>query len=302
MEWPLYLVARALVAFLQSLPLTWVARLGRAGGALACLLDRRHRRVALRNLEMCFGKEKSAAEIRALARENFQRIGESFACAVKTASMTDEELRPHLECVADASLTSPPTDRPMQVQVVAVGHFGNFELYARLPSLSPPWKLATTYRGLRQPLLNGLLLSLRRNSGCQYFERRTETAELRQALNRPGLIVGLLADQHAGKGGLLAPFFGHECSTTAAPAVLAARYHCALRVAICYRVALAKWRIEFGPEIPQRKEGQMRSIEELTREVNEALEAAVRRDPANWFWVHNRWRPEHRAKRVRPMN
>jgi lauroyl/myristoyl acyltransferase len=26
------------------------------------------------------------------------------------------------------------------------------------------------------------------------------------------------------------------------------------------------------------------------REVNLALEAAVRRDPANWFWVHRRWK------------
>jgi len=26
------------------------------------------------------------------------------------------------------------------------------------------------------------------------------------------------------------------------------------------------------------------------REVNRAFEQAVRRDPANWFWVHNRWK------------
>jgi len=25
-------------------------------------------------------------------------------------------------------------------------------------------------------------------------------------------------------------------------------------------------------------------------EVNRAFEAAVRRDPANWFWVHRRWK------------
>jgi Kdo2-lipid IVA lauroyltransferase/acyltransferase len=26
------------------------------------------------------------------------------------------------------------------------------------------------------------------------------------------------------------------------------------------------------------------------RDVNAALERAVRRDPANWFWVHRRWK------------
>ena len=25
-------------------------------------------------------------------------------------------------------------------------------------------------------------------------------------------------------------------------------------------------------------------------EVNRAFEIAVRRDPANWFWVHKRWK------------
>jgi len=26
-------------------------------------------------------------------------------------------------------------------------------------------------------------------------------------------------------------------------------------------------------------------------EVNQAFETAIRRDPANWFWVHKRWKP-----------
>ena len=93
----IYWLGRALVALLQALPLTWVARLGRAGGVLAYWLDARHRRVALKNLTMCFGAQKSPAEIRALARENFRRIGENYASAVKTISMSFDELRPHLE-------------------------------------------------------------------------------------------------------------------------------------------------------------------------------------------------------------
>ena len=26
------------------------------------------------------------------------------------------------------------------------------------------------------------------------------------------------------------------------------------------------------------------------RDINQAFEEAVRRDPANWFWVHDRWK------------
>ncbi|MEI9963245.1 MAG: hypothetical protein WDM76_19670 [Limisphaerales bacterium] len=60
MDTLLYFFARSLIALLQALPLVWVARFGRAGGALAYWLDKRHRRVTLKNLTMCFGNEKIA--------------------------------------------------------------------------------------------------------------------------------------------------------------------------------------------------------------------------------------------------
>ena len=65
MDTLIYWLARALVALIQALPLTLVARLGRAAGGLAFRLDARHRRVALKNLALCFGREKSPEEIRA---------------------------------------------------------------------------------------------------------------------------------------------------------------------------------------------------------------------------------------------
>jgi len=71
----LYWLGRLFVTFIQSLPLRWVARLGRFAGALAWRLDGRHRRVALDNLTRCFGGEKTAAEIQAIGAENFRRIG-----------------------------------------------------------------------------------------------------------------------------------------------------------------------------------------------------------------------------------
>jgi len=57
---------------------------------------------------------------------------------------------------------------------------------------------------------------------------------------------------------------------------------------------LGRWRIEIGDEIPTREHGQARGIEAITTDINQAFELAVRRDPANWFWVHNRWK---RSKR-----
>jgi KDO2-lipid IV(A) lauroyltransferase len=293
MDLLLYLVALGLVKFLQALPLRWAARFGRGCGALGYALDARHRRVTQRNLTMCLGQERTPEEIRRLARENFRRIGENYACAIKTASMSWEDLKGSVDFVGWDQVISRDPLRPPRSIVVAIGHFGNFELYARIGQFRPEIKAATTYRGLRQPLVDRLMQSLRKPTGCAFFERRTDAAKLKAWMAPTGRVLGLLADQHAGTGGVRVPFFGHECSTTASPAVFALRYNCGLCTGICYRVGLAKWRIELGKEIPtQEPDGSSRRIEAIVGDMNRALEAAVRRDPANWFWVHNRWKPD----------
>lgn len=289
MDTVLYWLARCFVAFLQALPLRAVARLGRAGGALAFWIDARHRRVAVRNLTKCF-PEKSGAEIRAIAKENFRRLGENYLSAIKTAAMSPEALKPHFKFIGAEKILPNSTGGP-QSRVVAIGHFGNFELYARFGQYIPAFQCATTYRALRQPSLNRLMQALREKSGCLFFERRTEANALKSHMTDTGLLLGLLADQHASLGGVRLPFFGQECSTTAAPAVFALRYHCPLHTAICYRVGLAQWEIEAGAEIPTREAGHPRSSTAIMADVNQAFEAAIRRDPANWFWVHNRWKP-----------
>jgi KDO2-lipid IV(A) lauroyltransferase len=112
---------------------------------------------------------------------------------------------------------------------------------------------------------------------------------LRTALGNDGLILGLLSDQNGGPGGVKGPFLGLECSTSRAPALLALRYDAPLHVAICYRIAPARWQIEVHDEIPTRKSGRARRAEEITADLNRIFEQALHRDPANWFWVHNRW-------------
>src|SRR5258708_1903206 len=154
----LYIFARGLLALLQTLPLTVVARIGRAGGALAYWIDARHRHVALDNLTICFGKEKSPEEIRALVKENYRRIGETYCCAVKTSAMSFEQLRPHVRYIGHERLLPP------RRVVNAGGHFGNFELYSRFKDLVPAYQCAATYRALNSPALNRLMEKIREHS------------------------------------------------------------------------------------------------------------------------------------------
>jgi lauroyl/myristoyl acyltransferase len=291
----LYLLVRFLIILVQAMPLTLAARVGRAGGALAYVLDFRHRRVARENLALCFGDEMFQEQITGIAKENFRRIGENFACAIKTSAMNWEEVKKHVEFGSLEKLGL--KDAPHESRVIAIGHLGNFELYARFGEWVPGFVTATTYRGLRQRSLNKIMQSLREKSGCLFFERRTEGAELRKVMREQSVILGLLADQHAGDKGLRLPFLGHECSTSPAPAIFALRYKYRLYTGYCFRVGLARWRIEAGDEIPTHENNLPRAVEDITRDINAAFEAAVRRDPANWFWVHKRWKPKPKPRR-----
>jgi KDO2-lipid IV(A) lauroyltransferase len=314
MDTLLYWIAKAVVTAIQTLPIEWAARLGRAGGAIACSLDRRHREVARTNLRRCF-PEKSEAEIDAIVKEHFRRLGENYVCAVKTAGMSFEGVLQRCEVVGleklatekNGSFIGPlqefspqeTADAAASNRIVAIGHFGNFELYALLARCLPGYRGATTYRGLNQPGLNRLMEELRNRSDCQFFERRTGLRELMRELKRGRLLLGLLSDQHGGRHGVWGPFFGVECSTNPAAAVFALRYDSPLNTAICFRTGLGRWRVEVKDEIPIRENGAARSIEAITADVNRTFEAAIRRDPANWFWVHKRWKPRHVPRQQR---
>lgn len=293
----IYWIGLGIIRLLQRLPLNLVARIGRACGLIAFYFDKRHRTVAINNLEMVFGEELDRKSIRKLAREHFQRLGENYASAICTLAMSPQQIDKIVDVrgVEKIRLSDPTLGR---CRIMAIGHFGNFELYAKTSHHAPGFKFATTYRALKHRALDRLLRSVRSLSGCLYFERRTEVAQLHRTLSSHRTILGLLADQHSGKGSVIVPFFGRPAATTAAPALYALRYKTPVFPTICFRVALGRWRIEIGDPIPVFEDGRPRPVHEIMRDVNAAFEEAIRRDPANWFWVHRRWKVKSNAGHV----
>ena len=300
MQWLLYALGRSLVLVIQLFPLTWVAAFGRMAGRLAFLVDKRHRRVATGQLEWYLKQNRIKGDPESMAREHYQRLGENYASAIKTAGMSWSSLQKYLEFEGLNMLQSTPgegTDPDWNHNwVIAIGHFGNFELYARCMSQLEGFTGATTYRGLNQPGLDRLLHELRARSGVLFFDRRKQFGKLRQIMNEGSVVLGLLADQVAGSG-VPMEFLGDECLCSTAPAVFAQRYHSRLAMAICYRIGPAKWKVIFDQEIPTFSMGERRSVESITKDINHAFEAAIHRDPLNWFWVHDRWKRYRKLKR-----
>jgi KDO2-lipid IV(A) lauroyltransferase len=287
-------IARALLGLVKILPFSWVLHFGRALGEIVFWFDFRHRRVALENLERCFGQGKSDKELRRLVRENFRRLGEAFGGAMKSSFVDPEVLKRRVEVVVPEDFS---TGFARRSRIVAMGHFGNFELLAHVDQFLPGYRAATTYRGMRYPAFEKLVTSVRKRSGCLYFERQSEAKEFRAALKEPGMLFGIAADLSTRSGCLRLPFLGHDCWTTTAPAVFALRYRYPLHVAVCHRTGVGRYCLEISEEIPTRLDGAPRPISDIMLDVNRVLEKAIYRDPANWFWMYNRWRGGSRKHR-----
>ena len=292
-----YYLARFFIAVIQLMPLKLVALAGRIGGYLFYFLDVRHRRVAVNNLLASLGNSHSKKAIISIARENFCRIGEVYFSALKTAAIPTEKIGSVLSSKGRENISlAKRKDGSLPSFLFAMGHFGNFELYAKSGVFVPGFELSTTYRGFRQPWLEQLILSLRRKSGVSFFDRRWDGGKLRAFMNRPGTITGLLADQSAGRSGLRLPFFGRPCSVTPAPALFALRYNLSLHGCFCRRLGLGRWEIVVGPEIPTHYHDQARPIEDIMSDINSQFESFILEDPANWFWVHDRWKKPEKAE------
>jgi len=246
METVYYLIARCVIGIASCLPLKFVAWCGRHGGAIAWYLDNRHRNVALQNVQASF-PEKNENEVRGIARENFCRLGETYASILKTGHMKENEISKILTIDGYEAIENILKENPKERIILAAGHFGNFELLSWLRLGAPSVRQwITTYRGLHQQKLTELLLDLRKASGVLYLDRRNQMRQITKAMEQPGIVLGLVADQRPHRGGLRLPMFGRETSVNPAPAVMAKRYNCRLFPTACFRTALGHWTIELG--------------------------------------------------------
>ena len=283
---------------IRLLPLKLVCFIGRQIGFVFYFIDTSHRKIAVNNLTNSLGNYHSESEITSLAKENFRRLGEVYLSVLKTAHISLKNLSDILSVKGLEHLDlSQRNDGSNPSFMFAIGHFGNFELYANAGLFAPEFDVGTTYRGFNQPWVEKLVTKIRNRSGCHYFDRRYEGKKLMSFMKRPNSITGLLADQNAGRSGIKLPFFGLPCSTNPAPAIFSLRYNLRLHCCLCRRVGLGRWELELGPEIITHINGNARSVNDIMSDINATYEDYIREDPANWFWVHNRWKRPDRAKK-----
>ena len=170
--------------------------------------------------------------------------------------------------------------------LIFASHLGNWELSAHiLPKFISYVRNSTIYQKLGNRFIDEHVRRVRGRAGVEMFDRKEGFGKAIKLL-RGGGAIGILSDQHAGDHGVWVPFFGRLASTSPLPALLAKRTGAALVGVAIYTDGLARWRIVVSPALEANQE----SVESLTAKTNELIAAQIRRAPADWFWVHNRWK------------
>ena len=284
LDFSIYLLYRLGRAIASAIPLRLLFAIGNLLGLGAWLLLPRYRHLAQRNLEIAFANEKTPAELKRIARQNFQRLGANLLCSVKMGSMPPEKMAQHLE--TENLETVHQELRAGTPVVMLLSHIGNWELFAQLfPHYVDYTRLATVYQKLANRYIDAHVRRQRGRTGVETFDRADGFHGPIELL-RSGGVIGILGDQHAGDHGVWTPFFGRLVSTSPLPGLLAKRTGAAVIAAAVHTEGPARWRMVFTRRIDSPGD----SVDLITFKGNKAIEEQIRRAPEDWFWVHNRWK------------
>ncbi len=170
--------------------------------------------------------------------------------------------------------------------IVISGHFANWELAPKIEfEVGIPMTLI--YRHANNPWVEKLIQHSRRGMGEKLFSKGADAARNSVRALRDGEFIGVLVDQKLNEG-IEAKFFGKKAMTSSFVAEMAIRFNCPIVPIYVLRTKGVKFRVICGkPLITEGKDAL-----NITQEINDLLEAWIRKNPAQWLWLHRRWPKE----------
>ncbi|WP_114966789.1 lysophospholipid acyltransferase family protein [Alkalilacustris brevis] len=174
--------------------------------------------------------------------------------------------------------------------ILVSGHFGNYDVPRGVLS-QRGFRVGGLYRPMSNRFFNPhYVAAISRISQPVFPRSRRGLAQMVRFL-RGGGMVGMLIDQRMRHGAPL-KFFGHTAYTALSAAEMALKYN-ALVVPVygLRRADGVNFDLLIEPPIAHT------TPEQMTQELNDSLEAHVRRHMTQWLWLHNRWKPVHARDR-----
>jgi KDO2-lipid IV(A) lauroyltransferase len=273
-----------LLRLLQVLPLGLQAALGVGMGRLLFAFARPRRRIALRNLELCF-PGWTAAEREAVARRNFEWIARSVLERGLLWYAQPERLKRIIHVEGDVGFA----EREPGPVMWLVPHFVGLDVAGSSTQLFQSRPVCSVYQKQSNAVFDAAILAGRSRFGQgKIFSRHDKALPLVRAIHR-GWAFFNLPDMDFGPGeAVFVPFFGVPAATLLAPSKMARSLNMKVQPVVCemlpggagYRVRyLAPW-TDFPTDDPVAD----------ARRMNAWIESEVRRDPAQYFWVHKRFK------------
>jgi KDO2-lipid IV(A) lauroyltransferase len=272
---------------LGRIPRRWTQRISGFLGELWFAVDKRHRRMALGNLTIAFGDEKSGREIRQIAKQVFRNIVHVIYEVAWSLHLHPKDLDAFFTLKGRANIRA--AVRKGKGALVLTGHLGNWELMP-VAAVMAGYSANVLYRPIDYAALDRFFVEVRTRFGLKMIPKDASLLRVFKALKR-GETVAMLLDQNVGlRKGVMVDFFGRRACTSYGLAYVALKTGAPVLPFFVVREGRG-FTAEIGPEIPLIKTGDDRKdLEENTRQYNEALETIIRRYPDQWFWVHNRWK------------
>jgi len=279
--------ARILLAFLwffQWLPLGVQAVLGTAFGRLGWHVVRSRRRVALRNLELCFPELSEKARER-LAREHFRWLGRSLLERGLLWYASAERMRRLIHVEGDVHLAE-RSERPV---MWLAPHFMALDVAGASVLLFQKRKGISIYQRQSNAVLDRALRHGRLRFGnAEIFERDDAGRALVRAIRRGDAFFNLPDMDFGTRDAAFVPFFGVEATTLLAPSRMARALDMVVQPVVAEILpGGAGYRVRY--EAPWTDFPTEDAVADAAR-MNRWIEREIRRNPAQYLWVHRRFK------------
>jgi KDO2-lipid IV(A) lauroyltransferase len=283
-----YVVLRAALMIAGMFPRSMVLRGGRRLGRLLGVLDRTHRRVAVKNLERSRGV-CPPDEVPEFVGRMYENIGWTLAEMMmmpKLIDGIDRHVRLERFQIVDE------VRRLGKGMITVIGHLGNWEVIG-LAVCAAGHPLHSLARPIENPWVERYLHRFRTQTGQRIISKYDALGEMIRVIRRNEILI-VQVDQDARKHGIYVDFFGRPASTHRSPAILSLKYGTPIVVADIFRKDGVHYCILSDPILPDAFRGRPDPVRALTQAYTEKFEACVRAHPEQWFWLHDRWKTAER--------
>ena len=279
--------ARILLAtlwLLHWLPLGGLAPLGRAVGLILYTVVGARRRVAMRNLELCL-PQMTPAQRRQLTREHFRWLGRSILERGVLWYASPERLKRLIHVEGDVQLA----ERSERAVMWLVPHFMALDVAGVATQLFQKKWVASIYQRQSDATMDAAIRRGRLRFGQgEVFPRSDSARPLLRAI-RAGTAFFNLPDMDFGaRDAAFVPFFGVPAATLLAPSRMARALNMVVQPVVAHMLPGAQgYRVRFMA--PWSDFPSADALADTAR-VNRWIEDQIRADPAQYLWVHKRFK------------